>query len=95
MKNYDDYDKWYSEWVKSWEENTSKEEQTKIYSFNPKENERVTKIYNFNSDSLNRTKVTLDLPISGSFLEKFETTLAKVDIALDNLLNYLHDKKNS
>jgi hypothetical protein len=38
-------------------------------------------------------RAQLTVGISTSYLEKLETQLAKVSLALDNLLTYLHNKK--
>jgi hypothetical protein len=39
-------------------------------------------------------KANVNFGVSTSFLDRFETALARVDIVLDRLLDYLHDKKN-
>ena len=49
------------------------------------------KKYKF-SDSM---KANVNFSVSSSFLDKVETSLARIDLALDRLLDYLHDKKNS
>jgi hypothetical protein len=49
------------------------------------------KKYKFNDNM----KATVNISVSSSFLDRIETGLARVDIALDRLLDYLHDKKNS
>lgn len=40
-------------------------------------------------------KATVSVEIPDSILDRLETQLAKVSNALDNLLSFLHDKKNS
>lgn len=40
-------------------------------------------------------KATVSVEIPDSILDRLETHLAKVSNALDNLLSFLHDKKNS
>lgn len=91
----DDYDKWYSNWVKSWKEEAIKKKANKdytdnVYSFEPKYNN--TK---FNKDFYSQHfQVQVDVSVPNSFMERLETSLAKVNLALDNLLNYLHDKKS-
>ena len=40
-------------------------------------------------------KASFSVEVSDSLLDRLETQLAKVSNALDNLLTFLHDKKNS
>lgn len=44
---------------------------------------------NFNDD----IKASINLSVSSSFLDRFETALARVDLTLDRLLDYLHEHK--
>lgn len=40
-------------------------------------------------------KSTVNVAVSSSLLDRLETALARVDLALDKLLGYLHEKKTS
>lgn len=92
----DDYDKWYSNWIKSWEEDiikkrTNKDYPNNIYSFEPKNPKNMNFKKDFYSEYF---KAQVEVSVPNSFVEQLETALAKVNLALDNLLNYLHDKKS-
>ena len=41
----------------------------------------------------NDIKASINLSVSSSFLDRFETAIARVDLALDRLLEYLHEHK--
>lgn len=92
----DDYNKWYSNWVGGWKEDAFKKKVNKdysnnIYSFEPKNPKNTKFKKDFYSEHF---QVQFDVSVSNSFMERLETSLAKVNLALDNLLNYLHDKKS-
>jgi len=89
MKN-DDYQEWFDSYAKRVKENViyhdfdNNKEYTNYYY-------QWAKDYSPNQDY----KSSIKIEVSGSVLNRIETALARIDLALDRLLNYLHDKKNS
>lgn len=89
MKN-DDYKQWFDNYEKRVKQNVIYHEfdRNKDYS-----NYYYQWAKDYHSDKAYKASVKFE--VSSSVLDRIETALARVDLALDKLLDYLHEKKNS
>lgn len=97
MKN-DDYQEWLNKYKARVEQARQKDNVVFGFFHNNKEAEDEIKSYYewVGNISLGKdVKSTINVSVSSSLLDRLETALARVDLALDRLLGYLHEKKTS
>lgn len=91
MKN-DDYSKWFENYKHRVKNNLN----DNVYKLKPDDNDFINGYYEWTKEAFvtDNIKANISLSVSDSFFDRFETALARVDVVLDRLLDYLHEQKN-
>lgn len=96
MKNDD-----YSKWLKNYKQRVKNNVDNNVYKLRQNDNEYmgftpIAGYYEWTKEAFatDNIKANVSLSVSDSFFDRFETALARVDVVLDRLLDYLHEQKN-
>lgn len=85
-----DYEKWLNNYKNRIKENNN------VYQLKVNNSDDIYGYYEWNKEAFesDHIKANVTVSVSDSLFDRFETALARVDLALDKLLAYLHEQKN-